>query len=82
MVSWYLTVLLWYIQDEYHNDGDRSRTVLTKHKEEKKMNELTRKVLDRIEKEYRKEKRQSVVAHGLYTISRIRREIKQEEVKK
>lgn len=39
----------------------------------------TLKVLDRIEKEYRAEKKQSVVSHGLYTISRIRRELEEEE---
>ena len=33
-------------------------------------------ILDRLEEEYRKEPKQHVVAHGLFTIDRIRRELK------
>ena len=45
------------------------------------MDKITKKVLDRIEEEYKQESKQSVVGHGLYTISRIKRELAEEESK-
>ena len=43
------------------------------------MGKITKKVLDRIEKELRADKRQSVVGFGCYIINRIRSEIEKEE---
>lgn len=43
------------------------------------MDTITKKVLDRIEKEYRKNDYPNVVGQGLYTIARIKREIQEEE---
>ena len=43
------------------------------------MDKITKKVLDRIEKEYRTDTKQNVIGHGLYTIDRIRREIIEEK---
>jgi len=38
---------------------------------------IVEEVLNKIEREYKSNPLQSVVAHGLYTINRIRREVKE-----
>ena len=43
------------------------------------MDKITEEIINKIEKEYNADTKKSVVAHGLYTIHRIKREVAERE---